>query len=119
MKTKPKTSGPEATDQNASDKQITTERICLKIGEAARVIGVNPATIRRMIKRGLLRPYRGLRTPLIPVKQLQRLVEDQIEPESLPEGCVKKGRGVKPSTSPRSEVQTEATKIRRKEVTCG
>lgn len=51
------------------------DRIALKIGEAAEAIGVKPITIRRMIDRGILKPYRGIRHPLIPVKQLTDLMK--------------------------------------------
>jgi len=36
---------------------------------------VNPVTVRRMIKRGLLKPYLGSRMSLIPVSQLKNLME--------------------------------------------
>jgi hypothetical protein len=80
MKAQIDPSGPEATDQNEAVQNLITQRVCLKIAEAAKVIGVNPVTVRRMIKRGLLKPYLGLRTPLIPVTQLKNLIENNIEP---------------------------------------
>jgi hypothetical protein len=73
-------SGREATDQNETGQSLTTQRVCLKIAETAKAMGVNPVTVRRMIARGLLKPYRGLRTPLIPVTQLKNLIENSIEP---------------------------------------
>lgn len=75
-------SGPEATDQN--QQTPITQRLCLKIAEAAKVIGVDPVTVRRMINRGLLKPFRGLRTPLIPVKQIKDLIENSTEPTQTP-----------------------------------
>lgn len=80
MKAQIDPSGPEATDQDDTHENLITKRLCLKIAEAAKVIGVNPATIRRMIKRGLLKPYLGLRTPLIPMSQLKNLIENHTEP---------------------------------------
>ena len=66
-------SGPKASDKKTSQRHTNiADRIELKIGESADAIGVDPVTIRRMIKRGLLRPYRGLRTPLIPVARSER-----------------------------------------------
>ena len=82
MKYKTDPSGTEATDQKSSKRHNTNiERIALKIKESAESIGVDPVTIRRMIKRGLLKPYRGLRTPLIPVSQIKALVENGEEPK--------------------------------------
>ena len=84
MKAQIDPSGPEVTDQTEASQNLITQRVCLKIAETAKVIGVNPATVRRMIKRGLLRPYLGLRTPLIPVSQLKNLIENNIEPAQDP-----------------------------------
>ena len=75
-------SGPKASDKKTSQRHTNiADRIELKIGESADAIGVDPVTIRRMIKRGLLRPYRGLRTPLIPVSQIRALIEKGEEPK--------------------------------------
>jgi transposase len=52
----------------------TLPRISYKINEAAKIIGVSPITIRRAINRGLLKPSRAFRHPLIPAEQLQRLI---------------------------------------------
>jgi excisionase family DNA binding protein len=49
-------------------------RISYKIKEAAEILGVSQATVRRAIKRGLLRPCRVLRHPLIPSDQLVKLI---------------------------------------------
>lgn len=85
MKSNIHASGPEEkNDRPSQHGHLITDRICLKIAEAAQIMGVNPVTIRRMIKRNLIRPYLGLRTPLIPVAQLRKLVEEQIEPEPHP-----------------------------------
>lgn len=75
-------SGPEANGQKSSKRQSKNiERIALKIKESADCLGVDPVTIRRMIKRGVIKPYRGLRTPLIPVVQLKALIEKGEEPK--------------------------------------
>jgi len=82
---KHKTPSVQEVTAHQSDKarQLPlSDRVALKIGEAADTIGVNPVTIRRMIKRGLLKPYRGLRTPLIPVCQLKDLIENGKEPRN-------------------------------------
>jgi len=67
-----KTLAPESTGHGA-DK--TLPRISYKIKEAAQICGVSPITIRRAINRGLLKPCRSFRHPLIPADQLRRMVE--------------------------------------------
>ena len=59
------------TNQKVRDK---VERLAVKVSEAAAIIGVSEATIRRAIKRGLLKPCRAFRHPLIPIEQLRQLV---------------------------------------------
>jgi excisionase family DNA binding protein len=47
----------------------------LKIKDAARYLGgVSPITVRRLIRRGLLKPNRALRHVLIPVAELDRFI---------------------------------------------
>jgi excisionase family DNA binding protein len=48
----------------------------LKIRDAAKYLGgVSQITIRRLIKRGLLKPNRALRHLLIPVSELNKFLE--------------------------------------------
>jgi hypothetical protein len=61
------------TDGLGAEKSLP--RISYKISEAAKIIGVSPITIRRAIARGLLKPCRAFRHPLIPADQLRRMVE--------------------------------------------
>jgi len=49
-------------------------RISYKIKEAAQICGVSPITIRRAIARGLLKPCRSFRHPLIPADQLEKMI---------------------------------------------
>ena len=49
-------------------------RLSYKINEAAKILGVSPITIRRAISRGLLKPCRAFRHPLIPAYQLRQLI---------------------------------------------
>lgn len=49
-------------------------RLTYKINEAAKILGVSPITIRRAISRGLLKPCRAFRHPLIPAEQLKKLI---------------------------------------------
>jgi len=92
MKAQIDPSGPEVADQNEASQSLITQRVCLKIAETAKVMGVNSVTVRRMIKRGLLKPYLGLRTPLIPVSQLKNLIENNIEPSQEPKSQKVKSR---------------------------
>ena len=47
----------------------------LKLKDAASYIGgVSPITVRRLIKRGLIKPNRSLRHILIPISELERFV---------------------------------------------
>lgn len=52
----------------------TLPRMSVKIKEAAQIAGVSQATIRRAIERGLLKPCRAFRHPLIPIDQLNELI---------------------------------------------
>jgi excisionase family DNA binding protein len=65
---------PESDGHGAS----SLPRISYKIGEAAKILGVAPITIRRAIDRGLLKPCRLFRHPLIPRDQLERLIEGSV-----------------------------------------
>jgi excisionase family DNA binding protein len=50
----------------------------LKLKDAAKYLGgVSPITVRRLIKRGLIKPNRALRHLLIPVAELDRFVAGQ------------------------------------------
>lgn len=50
-------------------------RMTYKIQEAAKILGVSQSTIRRLIAAGELRVIRKLRHPLIPVSELEKLLE--------------------------------------------
>jgi hypothetical protein len=60
--------------QDGREANKKLPRISYKINEAAQICGVSPITIRRAIERGLLKPSRAFRHPLIPADQLQRLI---------------------------------------------
>jgi hypothetical protein len=44
--------------------------------EAADLLGINPITLDRLAKRGLIRPSRAIRRPLYPHTELIRFLED-------------------------------------------
>jgi excisionase family DNA binding protein len=66
-----------ATRANSISQRSTSPRL-LKIREAAAMIGVSPASVRRLIERGLLRSNRSLRHHLIPVAELDRFVRGEV-----------------------------------------
>jgi len=52
-------------------------RGALKIREAAEYLGgVSQITVRRLIKRGLIKPNRALRHILIPISELHRFLQE-------------------------------------------
>jgi hypothetical protein len=59
---------------NGHGADKTLPRISYKIKEAAQICGVSPITIRRAIDRGLLKPSRAFRHPLIPADQLEKMI---------------------------------------------
>lgn len=56
----------------------------LKLGlnriEAAKAIGVSPATLDRLAQRGLVRPCRATYRPIYSVKELERFLKDNSQP---------------------------------------
>lgn len=65
---------------------MSLPRIAYKIGEVAEMCGVSEITIRRAIDRGLLKPCRAFRHPLIPADQLDKLLgqlEDKPKKQQL------------------------------------
>ena len=52
-------------------------REAMKVAEAAEALGVSQTTVRRLIRRGSLRPCRALRHVLIPVSEVRRLLGQQ------------------------------------------
>ncbi len=61
----------------------TRPRLTYKIAEAAQLLGVSQITIRRAIARGLIKPIRAFRTPLISAVELERFVASSGQPSSL------------------------------------
>jgi hypothetical protein len=44
--------------------------------EAAAVLGISPASLDRLVQRGLLKPCRALHKPLYSITELQRFLRD-------------------------------------------
>jgi excisionase family DNA binding protein len=67
----------EHHDKPEANEGSSLPRLSYKINEAAKILGVSPVTIRRAISRGLLKPCRAFRHPLIPAGQLKKLIEPE------------------------------------------
>ena len=52
-------------------------RLALRIPEVAQALGISKTSVRRLIKRGHLKPLRILRHVLVPVEQLSKLVNGE------------------------------------------
>jgi DNA-binding transcriptional MerR regulator len=64
-------------DQNSAIPKLGLNRV-----EAARALGLSPATIDRLTIKGLLRPSRATRRPIYSVKEIERfLKETTAQPE--------------------------------------
>ena len=61
-------------DKSEANETPPLPRLSYKINEAAKMLGGSPITIRRAISRGLLKPCRAFRHPLIPAEQLKKLI---------------------------------------------
>jgi hypothetical protein len=48
----------------------------VKLKEAASYLGISPSSMRRLIKRGLIKPNRSLRHQIIPVVELDRFLTE-------------------------------------------
>lgn len=55
-------------------------RIAYSRVEAAEILGLDPATVDRLAKRGLLRPSRAIRRPLYPLWELERFLRETSQP---------------------------------------
>jgi hypothetical protein len=61
-----------------SEQRILFEapKLALSRVEAAGALNISPATIDRLVKRGLLRPSRALRRPLFPIAEIERFLRE-------------------------------------------
>ena len=51
-------------------------RIAYRLDEAAELLGISIISVRRAIQRGLIRPNRAFRTPLISAAELDRFIAE-------------------------------------------
>ena len=63
------------TDENIQPLKLGLNRI-----EAAKAIGVSPATLDRLAQRGLIRPCRATYRPIYWVKELERFLKETSSP---------------------------------------
>lgn len=54
---------------------LMLRRLAFSVRETAEMLGISEKTVRRLIRRGLLRPSRALRHLLIPKKEIERFLE--------------------------------------------
>jgi helix-turn-helix protein len=61
-----------------SEQRILFEapRLALTRVEAADALNISPATLDRLVKRGLIRPSRALRRPLFSIAEIERFLRE-------------------------------------------
>jgi hypothetical protein len=57
-----------------------TPKLALTRVEAADALDVSPATLDRLVKRGLIRPSRALRRPLFAIAEIERFLRETSTP---------------------------------------
>jgi len=68
-----------------NDQRILFEarKLALTRVEAADALDISPATLDRLVKRGLLRPSRALRRPLFPIAEIERFLRETSTPVAV------------------------------------
>ncbi|MDP0497440.1 MAG: helix-turn-helix domain-containing protein [Verrucomicrobiota bacterium JB024] len=61
------------------DHSNNTARLSYNRDEASEILGLSPATVDRLTKRGLLRPSRATRRPMYPRWELERFLRETSE----------------------------------------
>lgn len=59
-----------------SENNPPLQKLAYTTNEAAQMLGVNPATVWRLTKRGLLRPSKGIRYARYTLDELQRYLRE-------------------------------------------
>ena len=65
-----------ANRSGKTHEDASTHKLAYTRTEAAKLLGINPITLDRLAKRGLIRPSRAIRRPLSPHTELVRFLED-------------------------------------------
>ena len=60
--------------------QFEAPKLALTRVEAADALDVSPATLDRLVKRGLIRPSRALRRPLFSIAEIERFLRETSTP---------------------------------------
>jgi len=63
-------------DFNFMQESSKIKKLAVKPAEAAGMLGVSESSIRRLINRGILKPSRAIRHLLIPVTQIEHLMNN-------------------------------------------
>ena len=61
---------------NQKQSSVNVPKLAFTRVEAASVLGISPATIDRLVKRGLLKPSLALRRPLFSKTELERYLAE-------------------------------------------
>jgi hypothetical protein len=61
---------------NEQNNLFATQKLALNRIEAAKALGVSPATLDRLANRGLIFPCRAIGRPLYAIVELQRFLRD-------------------------------------------
>jgi predicted site-specific integrase-resolvase len=67
------------------DQRILFEapKLALTRVEAADALNISPATLDRLVKRGLIRPSRALRRPLFSIAEIERFLRETSTPGAV------------------------------------
>ena len=67
------------------DQRILFEapKLALTRVEAADALNISPATLDRLVKRGLLRPSRAVRRPLFSIAEIERFLRETATPVAV------------------------------------
>lgn len=74
---------PHGGGMNEERILFEAPKLALTRVEAADALDVSPATLDRLVKRGLLRPSRALRRPLFSIAEIERFLRDTSAPVAL------------------------------------
>jgi excisionase family DNA binding protein len=56
-----------------------TQKLTVKIKEAAEILGISQSSIRRLIQRGEIRVCRKFRHPLVPIREIEKFLEATLQ----------------------------------------
>ena len=74
---------PQGGGMNRERFLFEAPKLALTRVEAADALDVSPATLDRLVKRGLLRPSRALRRPLFSIAEIERFLRETATPVAV------------------------------------